>query len=226
MSALDFSVITNNLPFFAKGYWNTLELTAATVVGGLVFGTPLAVARASSNGWIRNAALGLIEVIRGVPILMLIFWIYFLLPRLLGTAVPAYAAGLVALVIFNAGYSAEIVRAGMTAVQHGQTEAAIASGLSRLQALRHIVLPQAFAHMKPALINQIVMVYKTTSLVFIIGVVDFFRAAMIVDNREFKSLEIYIFVGLVYMIPSTLLSRYSRYIERKRMRRIGTAHAT
>jgi len=221
----DAAVITNNLTFFGAGLRTTAELTLATVVGGLVFGTPLAVARASAQPWFKYPALAFIEVVRGIPILMLIFWIYFLLPRLLGTAVPNYVAGLVALIIFNAGYSAEIVRAGITAVPIGQVEAGISSGLNRLQVLRHIVLPQAFAHMTPALINQIVMVYKTTSLVFIIGVVDFFRAATIINNREFKSLEIYLFVGLVYLIPSTILSRYSRHIERNRMQRQGAVHA-
>jgi len=190
VSVLDLAVITKNLPFFWTGLRTTFGLTIATVIGGLLLGTPLAVARSSSKPWLRYPALAFIEVVRGVPILMLIFWIYFLLPRLLGTAVPSYIAGLVALVIFNAGYSAEIVRAGMNAVPHGQIEAGVTSGLNRLQVLWHIVLPQAFAHMTPALINQIVMVYKTTSLVYIIGVVDFFRAATILDNREFKSLEI------------------------------------
>ena len=217
----DLGVITENLPFFWTGLRTTFGLTIATVIGGLLLGTPLAVARSSSKPWLRYPALALIEVVRGIPILMLIFWIYFLLPRLLGTAVPSYVAGLVALIVFNGGYSAEIVRSGINAVPAGQTEAGVSSGLNRLQVLRHIVLPQAFAHMTPALINQVVMVYKTTSLVYIIGVVDFFRAATIVDNREFKSLEIYLFVGLVYLIPSTILSRFSRRIERNRMHRIG-----
>src|SRR5262249_29466720 len=98
LSVFDLAVITKNLPFFWAGLRTTFGLTAATVVGGLLLGTPLAVARSSSRAWLRYPALAFIEVVRGVPILMLIFWIYFLLPRLLGTAVPSYVAGLVALV--------------------------------------------------------------------------------------------------------------------------------
>ena len=218
---MDLSVITHNWSFFASGLQTTAVLTVLTVLGGLIAGTPLAIARASASPLARYPAMALIEVIRGVPILMLIFWVYFLLPRLIGTPVPAYWAGLIALVTFNAAYSAEIVRAGIQSVPVGQVEAARVSGLSRLQVFRFIVLPQAFANMTPALISQAVMVYKTTSLVFIIGVVDFFRAATIVNNREFKSLEIYLFVGLVYLIPSTLLSRLSRYLEHRRMVRQG-----
>ena len=219
---MDLSVITNNWSFFASGLQTSAVLTVLTVLGGLVVGTPLAIARAAASPLARYPAMALIEIIRGVPILMLIFWVYFLLPRVIGMPVPAYGAGLIALVTFNAAYSAEIVRAGMRSVPIGQIEAGRASGLGRLHVFRFIVLPQAFANMTPALISQAVMVYKTTSLVFIIGVVDFFRAATIVNNREFKSLEIYLFVGLVYFVPSTVLSRLSRYIEHRRMARQGS----
>ena len=218
---MDFSVIANNLPFFAKGLRTTAELTVLTVLGGIVVGTPLAIARASKMPLARYPALALIEIVRGTPILMLIFWVYFLLPRVIGASVPAYLAGLVALITFNTGYSAETIRAGIQAVPIGQVEAARAAGLNRLQVFRFIILPQAFANMTPALLSQAVMVYKTTSLVFIIGVIDFFRAATIVDNREFKSIEIYFFVAIVYFVPSTAFSRLSRWLEQRRMVRQG-----
>jgi ABC-type amino acid transport system permease subunit len=142
----------------------------------------------------------------------------------IGTAVSAYVAGLVALITFNAAYSAEIIRAGIQSVDRGNIEAGRASGMTWLQISRYIVLPQAFSNMKPALISQAVMVYKTTSLIFVIGVVDFFRAATIVNNREFKSFEIFAFVALVYFIPCTIISRWSRSMEARRRLRLATVH--
>src|SRR5262249_51961320 len=136
----------------------------------------------------------------------------------------AYAAGLVALITFNAAYSAEIVRAGILSVDRGNVEAGRASGLTWLQISRHIILPQAFSNMKPAFMSQAVMVYKTTSLIYVIGVVDFFRASVIVNNREFKSLEIFIFVALVYFVPCTVVSRWSRSMETRRGSRPAIAN--
>lgn len=221
---MDFSVITNNASFFMKGLGVTLQLTALTLIGGLIIGTPLALGRSSRARVPRYLSIAVIEVVRGTPILMLIFWIYFLLPQVIGTAVSAYVAGLVALITFNAAYSAEIIRAGIQSVDRGNIEAGRASGMTWLQISRYIVLPQAFSNMKPALISQAVMVYKTTSLIFVIGVVDFFRAATIVNNREFKSFEIFAFVALVYFIPCTIISRWSRSMEARRRLRLATVH--
>ena len=221
---MDYSVITNNISFFLKGFEVTLQLTALTLIGGLIVGTPLALGRSAQAKLPRYISIAVIEVVRGTPILMLIFWIYFLLPQVIGTAVNSYVAGLIALITFNAAYSAEIIRAGIQSVDRGNIEAGRASGLTRLQISRYIVLPQAFLNMKPALMSQAVMVYKTTSLIFVIGVVDFFRAATIINNREFKSFEIFAFVALVYFIPCTIISRWSRSMEERRRRRVTSGH--
>jgi glutamate/aspartate transport system permease protein len=222
---MDLSVIVNNLPFFLKGFAVTLELTALTLIGGLIIGTPLALGRSAQAKLPRYLSIAVIEVVRGTPILMLIFWIYFLLPQLIGTPISPYIAGLVALITFNAAYSAEIIRAGIQSVDRGNVEAGRTSGLTWLQIERYIVLPQAVSNMKPALMSQAVMVYKTTSLIFVIGVVDFFRAATIVNDREFKSFEIYTFVALVYFVPCTIISRWSRSMEAHRSHRITVGHS-
>jgi len=213
---MDVSVILDNLPFLLEGFKTTLELTVLTLCGGLFFGAPLAFARSAQAALPRYFSLAIIETIRGTPILMLIFWIYFLLPRLVGVAVPAYAAGLIALIVFNTAYSAEIVRAGIQSVELSNIDAARAGGLSWFQTARYIIMPQVLSNMTPALLSQGVMVYKTTSLIYVIGVVDFFRAATIIDNREFKSVEIFTFVALVYFIPCAVISRISRKAEMKR----------
>lgn len=214
------TLTTKNSPFLLQGFAVTLELTFWTVVGGILLGTPLAIARCSNFALVRYPATVVIEALRGTPSLMLVFWFYFLLPRLVGS-IPAFTAGLVALIAFNASYTAEIVRAGIQAVDRGLIEAGRSSGLSSTQIMRLIILPQAFSNMTPALVSQIVMVYKTTSIVFIIGVVDIFRAATIINNREFQPFEIFLFVGLVYLVPSTLVSRFSRWLETRRLHRRG-----
>jgi His/Glu/Gln/Arg/opine family amino acid ABC transporter permease subunit len=220
---LDFATITNNFSFLLSGYWTTVVLTFWTVIGGYVFGTPLAVARASNTQFSRYLAISIIEIVRATPLLMLLFWIFFMLPVVTGQPVSAYTTALIALTIFNTSYSAEIIRAGIQAVHRGQTEAGLASGLSRIQVLRKVVLPQAFSTMTPAMMNQFVMVYKSTSMVYIIGVTDFFNAADIVNNREFRPIEIFLFVGIVYFIPSTCISRLSAYIARRRQIRMSFA---
>jgi His/Glu/Gln/Arg/opine family amino acid ABC transporter permease subunit len=214
---MDYRVIVDNWPLFMRGLRKTAELTVLTVILGTIGGTLLAIARLSTRRAVSYGATLFIETVRATPPIMLIFWFYFLLPRLVG-AIEGVTAGLLALVFFNAAYTAEIVRAGMQAVPKGQVEAARASGLPGWRVLRHIVLPQAFDTMTPALINQAVMVFKTTSLVYIIGVIDFFRAATLINNSVYRPYEVYTFVGLVYLVPATLFSRLSRMLERQRAR--------
>jgi His/Glu/Gln/Arg/opine family amino acid ABC transporter permease subunit len=215
---MDARVITDNWPLFMRGLRRTGELTVVTVIAGTVGGTLLALTRRASSRAVRYAAGLFVETVRATPPIMLIFWFYFLVPRLVGQAIDGVAAGLLALVLFNCAYTAEIVRAGIQGIPAGQAEAARASGLAPWRVMRHIVLPQAFDNMTPALINQAVMVFKTTSLVYIIGVIDFFRAATLVNNRVFRPYEIYLFVGLVYLIPATLFSQLSRALEKRRAR--------
>lgn len=212
------SVITDNFQFLMISLGKTWQFTISTLAGGLVLGTVFALMRLSDNRFISYSAIAFIEVVRGTPILMLIFWVYFMLPVVIGRAVEENIAGLLSLLLFNTAYSAEIIRAGIQSVPFGQIEAGRTTGLSWLQILRYITLPQAFSNMMPALISQAVMLYKTTSLIYVIGVVEFFRAAIIINNREFVPYTIFIFVGLVYLIPSTIGSRISRAIENRRHR--------
>lgn len=214
---MDYRVIVENWSLFMRGLQRTAELTVLTVILGTVGGTLLAIARLAANRAVRYSATFFIETVRATPAIMLIFWFYFLVPRLIG-AIEGVIAGLLALVFFNSAYTAEIVRAGIQAVPKGQVEAARASGLPSWRVLRHIVLPQAFDSMTPALINQAVMVFKTTSLVYIIGVIDFFRAATLINNSVYRPYEVYTFVGLVYLIPATVFSRLSRMLEKQRAR--------
>ncbi len=200
------AVILENLGYLMRGLATTGQLALVSFGLACLGGIGLALLRASRWGPASYPAVVYIESVRGIPLVMVIFWVYFFLPVLTRQAPNAYLSSLIALTAYTAAYLAEIFRAGILSVPRGQVDAALASGLRFLQAMVHVVLPQALRNMLPAIINQFVSLFKGTSLVFIIGVVDFFRAAVLVDSREFKSFPIYAFVGVVYLVICTLLS--------------------
>ncbi len=156
-----------------------------------------------------------VEFFRGVPLVMVIFWIWFIIPQLLRMPIPEYGVALTAFVIFEAAYFGEIVRAGIQSVPRGQAEAATAVGLTRPQAMRFIVLPQALRNMVPSLVTQMIVLFKDTSLASIIGYVDLTKAAQIVNSREIRPFELYLFIAVVYWICTYSMSRVASRYERR-----------
>ena len=150
------------------------------------------------------------EFFRGVPLVMVIFWIWFIIPILLKTKIPEFGVALTAFVIFEAAYLGEIVRAGIQSVPRGQVEAATAVGLSPSATMRHVVLPQALKNMIPSLVTQFIVLFKDTSLASIIGFMDLTKAAQVVNNREIRPFELYLFIALVYWVCTYSMSRYAR----------------
>jgi ABC-type amino acid transport system permease subunit len=146
---------------------------------------------------------------------MVIFWFWFIIPVLVGKSLPEYGVALAAFVIFEAAYFGEIVRAGIQSVPRGQAEAATATGLTRAQTMRYVILPQALRNMIPALVTQSIVLLKDTSLASIIGYVDLTKAAQIVNNREIRPFELYLFIAVIYWLCSYGMSRYARHIERR-----------
>jgi ABC-type amino acid transport system permease subunit len=146
---------------------------------------------------------------------MFIFWVYFLLPLIIKVPLSALMSALIAFVGFNCTYFAEVVRAGIQSIPSGQYHAGISSGLSYYQIMRYIVLPQAIVVMIPPLINRFIATFMGTSLAYVIGVIEFFRAATIVNSREFRSVEIYVFVAIVYFVCDYLMSLGSKKFEKK-----------
>jgi polar amino acid transport system permease protein len=183
------------------------------IVLGFILGTFIGLARLARSRWVNLPALIYIEFFRGVPLVMVIFWFWFIVPVLAGKSLPEYSVALSAFVIFEAAYLAEIVRAGIQSVPHGQLQAAIGTGLSRAQMMRHIVLPQALRNMIPALVTQFIVLLKDTSLASIIGYVDLTKAAQIVNNREIRPFELYLFIAIIYWLCSYAMSRYASYLE-------------
>jgi ABC-type amino acid transport system permease subunit len=146
---------------------------------------------------------------------MVIFWFWFIIPNLMRISLPEYGIALTAFVVFEAAYLAEIVRAGIQSVARGQVEAANATGLSDRQTMRHIVLPQALRNMIPALVTQFIVLLKDTSLASIIGYIDLTKAAQIVNNREIRPFELYLFIAVIYWSVSYAMSRYAQRLERR-----------
>jgi His/Glu/Gln/Arg/opine family amino acid ABC transporter permease subunit len=223
---LDLSVIVANFRFlivqglfglggFAGG---TLRLAVPAIVLGFALGILVGLARLASAPWIRLPATAYVEFFRGVPLVMVIFWIWFIIPQVLRLPVPEYGVALTAFVIFEAAYFGEIVRAGVMSVPRGQVEAAHSVGLSGVQTMVAVVLPQALRNMVPSLVTQMIVLFKDTSLASIIGYVDLTKAAQIVNNREIRPFELYLFIAVVYWTFAYSMSRVARRFEHRASR--------
>jgi His/Glu/Gln/Arg/opine family amino acid ABC transporter permease subunit len=223
---LDLGVIAANFKFltvqglfglggFAGG---TLRLAVPAIVLGFGLGILVGLARLASAPWIRLPATAYVEFFRGVPLVMVIFWIWFIIPQVLRLPVPEYGVALTAFVIFEAAYFGEIVRAGVMSVPRGQVEAAHSVGLNGVQTMTTVVLPQALRNMVPSLVTQMIVLFKDTSLASIIGYVDLTKAAQIVNNREIRPFELYLFIAVVYWIFAYSMSRVARRFEHRAAR--------
>ena len=221
--AMTLSVITSNFGFligqgllgFGNFVGGTLRLALPAIVLGFVLGIFVGLARLGRNPWIRLPAIAYVEFFRGVPLVMVIFWIWFVVPVVLNRAMPEYGVALIAFVIFEAAYFGEIVRAGIQSVPRGQVEAATAVGMTGAQTMQLVILPQALRNMLPALVTQMIVLFKDTSLASIIGYVDLTKAAQIVNNREIRPFELYLFIAVVYWLCTYSMSRLARRLERR-----------
>ena len=217
----DFGIIISNAKFlllqgllgigiFAGG---TLRLAIPAIILGFCLGVILGLARLARRPWIHYPAAVYIEIIRGIPLVMVIFWFWFLVPVFLRRPVPEYWVALAAFVCFEGAYIGEIVRAGIQSVARGQVDAATATGLGYLQMMWSVVLPQAIRNMIPSLVTQFIVLFKDTSLASIIGMMDLTKAAQTVTARELRPFEMYIFIAVVYWIFTYSMSRFSQWLE-------------
>ena len=205
---------------YPKGPLGGLAMSILLALGGIFgafwLGLGVGLARIARSRRLRWPAMVYIEIIRGTPLLMVVFWFYFLAPVLLGHTLPEAESALVALIVFTSAYIAEIVRAGVQSLPKGQMEAARGSGLSHFQAMTHIILPQALYNMIPSFVNQFVSLTKDTSLAFIIGVGELTKAATQINNRTLTApTEIFLTVALLYFVICFCLTELSRRLERR-----------
>ena len=194
----------------------TLLLASAGLVLAMPVGLALGLARVSPMRWLRWPVTALVYCVRGVPLLMVIFWAYFFLPSVTGVKTGQFSTMLLALVLFDGVYLAEIVRAGIQAIPTGQLQAAQALGMSRWQSMRYVVLPQALRYMLPSLVNQFVSTIKETSLGYIIGLAELSQIATQITTMVFiMPMQIYLILGLTYFLLCFGLSRLAFYLERR-----------
>ena len=207
MSDFDWGVIARSWPFLAEGMALSALLVAVATAGGLVFGFGLALMRRSRHVLIAAPATAYVTVMRSVPLILVLFWFYFLVPLVIGRPVGSLAAALIAFVLFEAAFYCEIIRAGMSSVRAGQVEAALATGMRPWQVMRLIIMPQGLRAMTPLLLNQIIIVFQDTSLVYVVALRDFMTTASVVAARDGRPTEMYTLVAVVYLVICYSLSK-------------------
>jgi glutamate/aspartate transport system permease protein len=213
--AFDWDVIWRSLPYlFKEGMTFTLTLTALAMFFGIIFGTLLAMMRLSSIKPVSLVAGAYVNLMRSVPLVLVIFWFYFLVPYIGAwilqqnepIKVGAFLSSVITFTMFEAAYYCEIMRAGIQSIPRGQVWAGYALGLNYWQTMGNVVLPQAFRNMMPVLLTQTIILFQDTSLVYVLGISDFLGAASKVAQRDGRLVEMYLFVAVVYFIISYLLS--------------------
>ncbi|MDO8772770.1 MAG: amino acid ABC transporter permease [Burkholderiaceae bacterium] len=205
---------------YPNGPLGGLTITLLLSILGLVLAFPLgvilALARVSPIRWLRAPATAVIYVVRGVPLIMFIFWAYFFLPALIGRTVSGFTTMVVTLVIYQAAYLAEVVRAGIEGLPQGQTEASRALGLSYMQTTFKVILPQALYNMVPAMVSQFVSTIKETSLGYVISVNELTFAANQVNNTLLtKPFQVFVILAGIYFLLCFSLTQFARYLEQR-----------
>ena len=224
LSNFDFSVITSALPYlFFDGMRFTLTLTALAAIGGIILGTLIAMMRLSSLPVLPLVAKTYVNLMRSLPLVLVIFWFYFLVPYLgawaIGADTPirvgAFASALVTFTLFEAAYFSEIMRAGIQSIPKGQAAAASALGLPYFAAMRSVILPQVFRNMTPILLTQTIVLFQDTSLVYVLSITDFLGAASKIAQRDGRLVEMYLFAAVVYFAVCFVASMAVRRLQKK-----------
>ena len=223
MSDLDFDVIRRTLPYLMQGLQYTVQLTLVAAFGGTIFGTLLAMARLSSFKPLALLASGYVNLMRSLPLLLVIFWFYFLVPELVQSVmgwerppqIGAERSAYVTFIMFQAAYYCEIMRAGIQSISRGQVGAAYAVGLTYWQAMKLIILPQAFRNMLPVLLTQTIVLFQDVSLVSLLNVTDFVGAAVKIAQRDSRIVEMYLFVAVVYFVLCYALSYMAKLLQQR-----------
>ena len=224
MLDLDFSIVVPNIPILLDGLWVTAQITLTAIAFGILIGTVLAVARSSPFWIFRTISKAYVNTFRSIPLVMVLLWFYLIVPQFLAKGMEImpqflldilhitpqtdirFASALFAFALFEAAYYSEIIRAGINSISQGQSQAALALGMTRGQSLRLIILPQAFKVMTPLLLTQAVILFQDTALVYIIGLKDFFRTGTNIGKTYGNEIEMVLFTGLIYFLICSCMS--------------------
>jgi glutamate/aspartate transport system permease protein len=223
MGDLDFDVIARTWPYLLTGLQYTLQLTVVAAVGGTIFGTLLAMARLSAFKPLAMLAAGYVNLMRSIPLLLVIFWFYFLVPVVLqavtGSERPiqlgADRSAYITFIMFEAAYFCEIMRAGIQSIPKGQVYAGYALGLTYRQSMQLVILPQAFRNMLPILLTQTIVLFQDVSLVSLLNVTDFVGASVKIAQRDSRVVEMYLFVAIVYFALCFTLSMLVKRLQKR-----------
>jgi His/Glu/Gln/Arg/opine family amino acid ABC transporter permease subunit len=212
---LEWDKIYPSWQFLLTGLGRSWLLAVVAIALGAIAAIPLALLRVYGPRFLRYPAIGIIEVVRATPELMIIFWVYFTLPIVTGQAISSWQAAILSLSVIAAAYLAEVIRAGLYSVGVGQQEAGFSTGMTSYLTFRYVILPQALRNMVPALIAQLIALFKTTSLVYAIGVMEFLRSVIVTNNAVFAPYPLYITLGVGYFVSCFVITRFVRYFDPK-----------
>ena len=224
LGSFDFDVIQRTWQHLIfEGLLFTVKLTLVAMLGGVILGTILAMMRLSSNRLISFVATTYVNLIRSVPLLLVIFWFYFLAPYIgawiIGAHEPvqvgAFSSCLITFILFEAAFYCEIMRSGIQSIPRGQISAGYAIGMNYWQTMAYIVLPQAFRNMIPILLTQTIVLFQDVSLVSVLGIPDFVGSANAVAHRDGRLVEMYTFVAVIYFILCFSLSSLVKKLQQK-----------
>ena len=217
MLNLDFSILNWNLiqGFILKGLWFSILLTVIATLGGIFFGTILALMRLSGKKWLDAPAAFYVNGMRSIPLVMVILWFFLLVPFMIGRPIGAEYSAIVTFIAFEAAYFSEIMRAGIQSIPRGQVFAGQAMGMTYGQNMKLIILPQAFRNMLPVLLTQTIILFQDTSLVYAIGAYDMLKGFEIAGKNYGRPIEAYLAAAVVYFVMCFALSWAVKRLHRK-----------
>ncbi|WP_413730249.1 amino acid ABC transporter permease [Sodalis sp. RH22] len=224
LTGFDYHTIIRTLPYlFMTGMSFTLRLTLCATLAGLVFGTLLALMRLSGMRFLSILATCYVNLMRSLPLVLVIFWFYFLVPYLLqsvtGAASPVrvdpFWSSVITFSLFEASYFCEIVRSGIQSLPSGQSSASQALGMTGRQTMLYVILPQAMRNMLPLFLTQTIILFQDTSLVYVLSITDFLGAAAKIAQRDGRLLEMYLFAAAVYFLMSFAASYSVRMLQKR-----------
>ena len=215
--SFDFSFFSSQMlqDYLLRGLLFSLQLTVIATLGGIVFGTLLALMRLSSNRLLSLPAAMYVNVMRSVPLVMVLLWFFLLVPFVLGRSTGAELSAVVTLIAFEAAFFCEIMRSGIQGIPKAQMQAGSALGLDTWQNLRFIILPQAFRNMTPVLLTQVIILFQDTSLVYAIGAYDLLKGFEVAGKNFGRPVEAYVAAALTYFAICFALSSLVRHFQQR-----------
>jgi len=211
----DFTVLQPSLTFLWTGFLFSANLTLVAMTGGIVFGTLLAMGRLANLGFVSKVATAYVNLMRSIPLVMVILWFFLVIPLITGQSVGAERSALITFTAFEAAYYSEIMRAGIQSVSRGQVMAGQALGMTYWQSMGLVILPQAFRNMLPILLTQTIILFQDTSLVYAIGAKDLLKAAEIAGKNYNRPMEMYVFAAMIYFALCLALSTLVKQLQKK-----------